>query len=152
MQEVEEGGDEEGFSMFGAEEIAVLSLFDDEVDKQTKRNIVLNVQRESLYDSGKRYIPSKEDMYDYLSGSGSRPDIPEPPRKIEQSLVEQKEKQILLRQKSSDHQFTSMREGPLPETTEGRYKRILTPVRESSYLYHCDKVLASPVAMELRGT
>ena len=32
-----------------SEEIAVLSLFDDEVDKQTKVNIVASLQRESLY-------------------------------------------------------------------------------------------------------
>ena len=36
--------------------------FDDEVDKQTKANIVANLQRESLYDFGKRYVPSKEEM------------------------------------------------------------------------------------------
>lgn len=51
-----------------SEEIAVLSLFDDEVNAQTKGNIVVNLQRESLYDSGKRYIPSKEDMSDFLYG------------------------------------------------------------------------------------
>ncbi|XP_059047729.1 uncharacterized protein LOC131843142 [Achroia grisella] len=51
-----------------SEEIAVLSLFDDEVDEQTKTNIVANLQRDSLYDSVKRYIPSKEDMSDYLYG------------------------------------------------------------------------------------
>lgn len=51
-----------------SEEITVLSLFDDEVDEATKRSIVENLQRESLYDSGKRYIPSKEDMSDYLHG------------------------------------------------------------------------------------
>ncbi|CAH1105890.1 unnamed protein product [Psylliodes chrysocephalus] len=55
-----------------SEEIAVLSLFDDEVDEQTKENIVLNLQRESLYDSGKRYIPSKEDMSNYLYGKSLR--------------------------------------------------------------------------------
>ena len=33
---------------YWSEEIAVLSLFDDEVDKQTKANIVPNLQRESL--------------------------------------------------------------------------------------------------------
>lgn len=51
-----------------SEEITVLSLFDDEVSEQTKENIVVNLQRESFYDSGKRYIPSKEDMSDYLYG------------------------------------------------------------------------------------
>lgn len=51
-----------------SEEIAVLSLFDDEVNEQTKTNILVNLQRESLYDSGKRYIPSEEDMSDYLYG------------------------------------------------------------------------------------
>ncbi|XP_059062982.1 uncharacterized protein LOC131855700 [Achroia grisella] len=51
-----------------SEEIAVLSLFDDEIDEQTKTNIVANLQRDSLYDSVKRYIPSKEDMSDYLYG------------------------------------------------------------------------------------
>nr|CAH7738648.1 unnamed protein product [Callosobruchus chinensis] len=50
------------------EEITVLSLYDDEVDEQTKANIVANLQRETLYDSLKRYIPSKEDMSDYLYG------------------------------------------------------------------------------------
>ncbi|CAH1101701.1 unnamed protein product [Psylliodes chrysocephalus] len=51
-----------------SKEIAILSLFDDEVDEETKENIVLNIQRESLYDFGKRYIPSKEDVSDYLYG------------------------------------------------------------------------------------
>lgn len=55
-----------------SEEIAILSLFDDEVDKQTKGNIVANLQRESLYDSGKRYIPSQDDLTDYLSGKLER--------------------------------------------------------------------------------
>lgn len=45
-----------------SEEIAVLSLFDNEVDEQTKMNIVANLQRESLYDFGKRYVPSKEEI------------------------------------------------------------------------------------------
>ena len=43
-------------------EIAVLSLFDDEVDKQIKANVVANLKSESLYDYGKRYVPSKEEM------------------------------------------------------------------------------------------
>nr|CAH7722161.1 unnamed protein product [Callosobruchus chinensis] len=51
-----------------SEEITVLSLFDDEVDEQTKANIVANLQRATLYDSLKRYVPSKEDMSDYLYG------------------------------------------------------------------------------------
>nr|CAH7768672.1 unnamed protein product [Callosobruchus chinensis] len=51
-----------------SEEITVLSLFDDEVDEQTKANIVANLKRATLYDSLKRYIPSKEDMSDYLYG------------------------------------------------------------------------------------
>ena len=44
------------------EEIVVLSIFDDEVDEQTKRNIVANLQRESFCNFEKRYVPSKEEM------------------------------------------------------------------------------------------
>lgn len=51
-----------------SEEVAVLSLFDDEVDEQTKVNIVANLQRESLCDFGKRYVPSKEEMSVSLYG------------------------------------------------------------------------------------
>nr|CAH7748738.1 unnamed protein product [Callosobruchus chinensis] len=51
-----------------SQEITVLSLFDDEVDEQTKANIVANLQRATFYDSLKRYIPSEEDMSDYLYG------------------------------------------------------------------------------------
>lgn len=51
-----------------SEEIAVLSIFDDEVDEQTKENIVENLQKESFSDSGKRYIPSKEQMSGSLYG------------------------------------------------------------------------------------
>lgn len=39
--------------------VAVLSLFDDKVDEQTKTHIEANLQRETLYDSVKRYILSK---------------------------------------------------------------------------------------------
>lgn len=51
-----------------SEEIALLSIFDDEVDEQTKRIVIENLQRESLSDSGKRYIPSKEEMSGSLYG------------------------------------------------------------------------------------
>lgn len=51
-----------------SEEIVVLSLFDNEVDEHTKVNIVANLQRESLYDSGKRYVPSKEEISVSLYG------------------------------------------------------------------------------------
>ncbi|GBP90157.1 hypothetical protein EVAR_65408_1 [Eumeta japonica] len=49
-----------------SEEITVLSLFDDVINKETKGKIVMNLQSESLDDTGKRYIPSKEDMSNYL--------------------------------------------------------------------------------------
>ncbi|GBP64701.1 hypothetical protein EVAR_59867_1 [Eumeta japonica] len=48
---------------YSSEEITV--RFDDEVNEQTKRNIVVNLQRESLDDSGNRYIPLK-DVSDYF--------------------------------------------------------------------------------------
>lgn len=51
-----------------SEEIVLLSLFDDEVDEPTKANMITNLQRESLSNSGKRYIPSKEDMSHHLYG------------------------------------------------------------------------------------
>ena len=51
-----------------SEEIAVLSIFDNEVDKETKADIVANLQRQSLYDFGKRYVPSQEEMSKSLYG------------------------------------------------------------------------------------
>ena len=52
-----------------SEEIAILSIFDEEVDEKTKRNIVENLQKESFGDSGKRYVPSKEEMSGSLYGT-----------------------------------------------------------------------------------
>lgn len=51
-----------------SEEIVLFSLFDDEVDTQTKADILSNLQRESLHDFGKRYIPSKEEISASLYG------------------------------------------------------------------------------------
>ena len=45
-----------------SEEIAVLSLFDNEVDKQTKPNVVANLQLESLNGENIWYVSSKEEM------------------------------------------------------------------------------------------
>ncbi|GBP64579.1 hypothetical protein EVAR_32737_1 [Eumeta japonica] len=44
------------------DEVAVLSLFDDDVDQQTKIKIVKNLSKENPPVYSKRYIPSKEDL------------------------------------------------------------------------------------------
>ncbi|CAH0560540.1 unnamed protein product [Brassicogethes aeneus] len=50
------------------DEIAILALFDDEVDDQTKTKMVSNLEREKTFDLGKRYIPSKEEISNTLYG------------------------------------------------------------------------------------
>ncbi|XP_046409261.1 uncharacterized protein LOC124174209 [Ischnura elegans] len=58
------------------DEISVLSLFDDDVDQETKGKMVENLTKENLSTHGKRYIPSKEELcgplyekniYDFIS-------------------------------------------------------------------------------------
>ncbi|GBM78518.1 hypothetical protein AVEN_199419-1 [Araneus ventricosus] len=44
------------------DEIAVLALFDDDVDEETKLKIVANLHRKSFLTHEKRYIPSKEEL------------------------------------------------------------------------------------------
>ncbi|GBN47359.1 hypothetical protein AVEN_201074-1 [Araneus ventricosus] len=44
------------------DEIAVLALFDDDVDEETKLKVVANLHREIFSTHGKRYIPSKEEL------------------------------------------------------------------------------------------
>ncbi|GBN12166.1 hypothetical protein AVEN_269035-1 [Araneus ventricosus] len=44
------------------DEIAVLALFDDDVDKETKLKMVANLRRKSFLTHEKRYIPSKEEL------------------------------------------------------------------------------------------
>ncbi|GBP37235.1 hypothetical protein EVAR_35668_1 [Eumeta japonica] len=59
-----------GFSQhlwYLSEEITVSSPFDDEVNEQTNENIAVNLHRDSLDDSGKKYIPL-EDTSDYCYG------------------------------------------------------------------------------------
>ncbi|XP_067621941.1 uncharacterized protein [Eurosta solidaginis] len=51
-----------------SEEITLLSIFDEDVDEQTKKNIVINLKRESFDDSGKRYVPSKDETSISLYG------------------------------------------------------------------------------------
>ncbi|GBN12391.1 hypothetical protein AVEN_44611-1 [Araneus ventricosus] len=50
------------------DEIAVLALFDDDVDEETKLKIVANLQRENFSTHEKRYIPSKEELCGSLYG------------------------------------------------------------------------------------
>lgn len=50
------------------EETVILSLFDNEVDSQTKTKIITNLNRNRKSDFGKRYIPSNEEMSQTLFG------------------------------------------------------------------------------------
>ena len=51
-----------------SEEIAALSLFDDAVDEETKVPIVVNLDRECLFDLRKKYFPMKEEISRSLYG------------------------------------------------------------------------------------
>ncbi|KAG8225106.1 hypothetical protein J437_LFUL004026 [Ladona fulva] len=44
------------------DEVSILSLFDDDVDQETKVKMVENLSKEILSTRGKRYIPSKEEL------------------------------------------------------------------------------------------
>ena len=48
--------------LYLSEEIAALSLFDDDVDEETKVRIVANLERECLFDLQKKYFPMKEEI------------------------------------------------------------------------------------------
>lgn len=50
------------------EETVLLSLFDDEVDNQTKMKMIANFNRDKISDFGKRYDPSKEELTHKLFG------------------------------------------------------------------------------------
>ncbi|KAG8230822.1 hypothetical protein J437_LFUL010434 [Ladona fulva] len=50
------------------DEFSVLSLFDDDVDQETKLKMVENVTKENLSTHSKRYIPSKEELCGPLYG------------------------------------------------------------------------------------
>lgn len=50
------------------EETAILALFDDEVDKETKIKMIANFNRDSNWQSEKRYVPSKEELTEKLFG------------------------------------------------------------------------------------
>ncbi|GBM46068.1 hypothetical protein AVEN_109652-1 [Araneus ventricosus] len=50
------------------DEIAVLALFDDDVDKETKLKMVANLHREIFSTQEKRYISSKEELCGSLYG------------------------------------------------------------------------------------
>jgi len=50
------------------DEAAILSLFDDEVDEATKINIVASLTNETISTTGKRYIPSKDELCGSLYG------------------------------------------------------------------------------------
>ncbi|GBL78847.1 hypothetical protein AVEN_48840-1 [Araneus ventricosus] len=50
------------------DEIAVLALFDDDVDEETKLKMVANLHREIFSTHEKRYIPSKEELCGSLYG------------------------------------------------------------------------------------
>lgn len=50
------------------EETVILSLFDNEVDNQTKMKMIANLNRDKISDFDKRYIPSKEEMSQTLFG------------------------------------------------------------------------------------
>lgn len=49
-------------------EVSVLSLFDDDVDQETKVKMVANLTRENLSTHSKRYIPTKEELCGPLYG------------------------------------------------------------------------------------
>ncbi|GBP39615.1 hypothetical protein EVAR_26698_1 [Eumeta japonica] len=48
------------------DEVAVLSVFDDDVDQETKIKIVKNLSKENPPVYSKHYIPSNEDLYGLL--------------------------------------------------------------------------------------
>lgn len=50
------------------EETVILSLFDDEVDNQTKKKMIANFNRDKTSDFSKRYNPSKEELTQKLFG------------------------------------------------------------------------------------
>ena len=50
------------------DEVSVLSLFDDDVDQETKVKMAENLIKENLSTHGKRYIPSKEELCGPLYG------------------------------------------------------------------------------------
>ncbi|GBM60657.1 hypothetical protein AVEN_73326-1 [Araneus ventricosus] len=50
------------------DKIAVLSLFDDDVDEETKLKMVANSHRENFSTHEKRYIPSNEELCGSLYG------------------------------------------------------------------------------------
>lgn len=52
-----------------SEEIAILSIFDDSVEDETKKRIVANLERESSCPLQKRYNPSKEEISRSLYGT-----------------------------------------------------------------------------------
>lgn len=43
--------------------LSVLSLFDDNVDQETKVKMVANLAKENSSAHGKRYIPSNEELF-----------------------------------------------------------------------------------------
>ena len=51
------------------DEIAALSLFDDDVDQEIKKKMVENLTKENSSIHGKRYIPSKEELCGSLYGT-----------------------------------------------------------------------------------
>jgi len=50
------------------EETVILSLFDDEVDNQTKKKMIANFNRDRISDFSKRYDPSEEELTQKLFG------------------------------------------------------------------------------------
>ena len=50
------------------DEIAVLELFDDNVDEETKLKMVAKLHRESFSTHEKRYIPSTKELFGSLYG------------------------------------------------------------------------------------
>lgn len=50
------------------DKVAILSLFDDEVSKDIKTKMVRILTKENVSNSGKRYIPSNEELCSSLYG------------------------------------------------------------------------------------
>lgn len=50
------------------DEVSVLSLFDDDVDRENEVKMVANLTKANLSTRGKRYIPSKEELCGPLYG------------------------------------------------------------------------------------
>ncbi|CAK1581478.1 unnamed protein product [Parnassius mnemosyne] len=67
------------------DEVSILSLFDDDVDQETKVKMVQNLKKEEEITHGKRYIPSKEE----LCGSLYEKNISD--------FISEEQKQFLLR-------------------------------------------------------